>query len=67
MISSLGQVDENEFSVQTGLYSSDVGAKSLTSSSWHFDAVNRKSHDTRLVWDGEVLFICYTSRNWSDH
>jgi hypothetical protein len=31
--------------------------KSLTSPSWHFDAVNRKSVDARLARDGEVPFI----------
>ncbi len=31
--------------------------KSLTSPSWHIDAVNRNSQDARLAWDGEVPFI----------
>ena len=31
--------------------------KNLTSQSWHLVAVNRKSFDSRVTWDGEVPFI----------
>jgi len=53
VISPFKRVDEKEVSAQTNWHSSYVGARSLTSPSWHLDALNRKSHDARPARDGE--------------